>query len=303
MQGQMNPLRVHDREEFYKYMSATTALAVLGNKTLRWSSPAEFNDPFDVPVELAHDIAPLEIKSKIGEVLISLFRDETIDLSRFSEKVQVASQLVRRVDKHTQAEIEEAILEEVNKTFEKSESLEELRSHWRELIPDFRILCFSTVNDAASMWYHYAGKYSGVVVEISCSDELDSPWLLAKPVDYPIDPPDLFSAKGWAELLMMPIEKAFENVLDAYTYNKTPDWRYEEEWRITSFKRAEEVGTISDYPLNPLHFTKIYLGPLIDPENKTKILKLAKANIPHARVYDVGFGLNRKFQFNEIKNG
>ena len=45
--------RIHDREYFYKYMSASTAEVVLGNRTLRWSAPTEFNDPFDVPRELS----------------------------------------------------------------------------------------------------------------------------------------------------------------------------------------------------------------------------------------------------------
>lgn len=299
----MNPLRTHDREVFYKYMPASTALTVLRNKTLRWSSPVEFNDPFDVPAELAHDIEPSEIKAKIGEILVNLFQDEEIDLSRFSKKVQLVSQLIRSADNKTKNEIEKALIAEVSKTFDKSENLEDIRNMWRELIPNFRILCLSTVNNAASMWHHYAEKYTGVVIEIACSDEMDSPWLLARPVDYPEEPPALFSAKGWAKLLMMPIENAFDDVIGGYTYNKTPDWRYEEEWRITSFKRNEEVGTISDWKLNPLHFKKIYLGPLIDTKDKAEILDVIKSEIPHASVYDVGFGLNRKFVFTEVTNG
>jgi hypothetical protein len=39
-------------------MPASTAKIVLQNKTLRWSSPVEFNDPFDVPRELAFDVTP-----------------------------------------------------------------------------------------------------------------------------------------------------------------------------------------------------------------------------------------------------
>src|SRR5687767_14020057 len=42
----------HSRNSFYKYMSAGTAKTVLGNNTLRWSSPALFNDPFDVQFDL-----------------------------------------------------------------------------------------------------------------------------------------------------------------------------------------------------------------------------------------------------------
>lgn len=49
----MKPLAwSHDRKRFYKYMTATTVMAVLGNSTLRWALPKLFNDPFDVQFDL-----------------------------------------------------------------------------------------------------------------------------------------------------------------------------------------------------------------------------------------------------------
>ena len=45
--GYTSPNRRHDRQFFYKYMPPDTAKIVLCNRTLRWSSPILFNDPFD----------------------------------------------------------------------------------------------------------------------------------------------------------------------------------------------------------------------------------------------------------------
>lgn len=39
--------RAHNREFFYKYASADTALRVIATRSFRWSSPVMFNDPFD----------------------------------------------------------------------------------------------------------------------------------------------------------------------------------------------------------------------------------------------------------------
>jgi hypothetical protein len=47
-----SPNRRHDRQVFYKYMTARTARIVLSTRKLRWSSPLMFNDPFDVTQEL-----------------------------------------------------------------------------------------------------------------------------------------------------------------------------------------------------------------------------------------------------------
>jgi hypothetical protein len=37
---------------FFKYVTANTARTILENSTLRWSSPAMFNDPFDTQFDL-----------------------------------------------------------------------------------------------------------------------------------------------------------------------------------------------------------------------------------------------------------
>jgi len=102
---------------------------------------------------------------------------------------------------------------------------------------------------------------------------------------------------------MTPQDKALEKILDAYTYTKTPDWGYEKEWRITSFKRTNEKGVTSDYKLNPKHFVNIFFGPLIDQTIRQRILSFVLGEMPYIQLYDVGFGLNRKFTFKQIKEG
>lgn len=47
-----SPNRKHDRQYFYKYVSAEVAKIILARKELRWTSPLLFNDPFDVSQEL-----------------------------------------------------------------------------------------------------------------------------------------------------------------------------------------------------------------------------------------------------------
>lgn len=39
-------------EAFYKYMTYSTANIVLENQTLRWSTPATLNDPYDIQFDL-----------------------------------------------------------------------------------------------------------------------------------------------------------------------------------------------------------------------------------------------------------
>jgi hypothetical protein len=67
--------RRHERQTFTKYMSVETALAVLATRTLRWSSPLLFNDPFDVPRELSFGLTPAEIVSALKEQLADLIQE------------------------------------------------------------------------------------------------------------------------------------------------------------------------------------------------------------------------------------
>jgi hypothetical protein len=56
-------------EVLYKYMNAGTGRIVLSNGTLRWSTPATLNDPFDVQFDLGFVIDKAKAKSAALEKL------------------------------------------------------------------------------------------------------------------------------------------------------------------------------------------------------------------------------------------
>lgn len=53
----------NDRLHFYKYMTAATAKIVLANKTIRWSAPSQFNDPFDIQFNMQITADPDQVMS------------------------------------------------------------------------------------------------------------------------------------------------------------------------------------------------------------------------------------------------
>src|SRR5580692_1932007 len=55
--------RNHNRTHFFKYTSASVAKIIFTNRTLRWSSPILFNDPFDVHRELGPNVSPINVLS------------------------------------------------------------------------------------------------------------------------------------------------------------------------------------------------------------------------------------------------
>jgi hypothetical protein len=146
------------------------------------------------------------------------------------------------------------------------------------------------------MWYHYADQYRGVVLEFRCDDALDSAWLAARPVTYPAAKPAVYTADGWAQLLMTQGGLAIQTLLDVATYTKAPDWSYEREWRITSFKRQTDTGPFTDYKFESRELTGVYLGPNIPAPQQEAITVLA-TRFPSVRLWKVSIGMDREFAF------
>ena len=69
------PNQPHNRPSFCKYVSAEVAKVILINKTLRWSSPLLFDDPFDVTRVFAADTQPSEMQKYLIDELIELIQD------------------------------------------------------------------------------------------------------------------------------------------------------------------------------------------------------------------------------------
>jgi hypothetical protein len=70
-------------------MSADTALKVLKNQSLRWSSPVLFNDPFDVPRELSFGITPDQLVQASGQRLTDLFNQPPEDTTGLAHKLRM----------------------------------------------------------------------------------------------------------------------------------------------------------------------------------------------------------------------
>ena len=292
-----SPNRLHDRESFFKYMSASTARAVLTNRSLRWSSPILFNDPFDVPRELSFGITPDEFVKASARRMTHLISHPPEDTTQFSEMVRQIIEAVKRgISAELKTELLAGIDELVASQHPSGESMNELRDLWRAWLPDHRILCLTQSPAHAAMWHHYADKYRGVVLEFRCVDELDSAWLAAQPVTYPSSKPAVYTADGWAEIMTMQQEAAIKAILHSATYTKSPDWGYEAEWRIASFKHPTDTGDFSDYGFNRQELGALYFGPMISPDDRMS-LRIAVGAFPAARLWDVAIEMNREFSF------
>jgi Protein of unknown function (DUF2971) len=294
-----SPNRIHERQYFYKYMKSDIALIVMRTRKLRWSSPLLFNDPFDVTQDLRLDFDEKTLNLTLRKKLVYIIEDEPENLLSPSKELTFMLESIRRGGR----DLRDAIIRDLRNdrgdpTLGQINSFSLLKSMWREMVPKQRVLCISELNDVNPMWQHYADAFTGVVLEFSAVDELDSAFLVARPVIYQDAPPIIASPEVWVNCIFGVGGIKFRDLFDQYMYLKTKPWEYEKEWRIVSGARPGENGLYGDYGFHPKEITGIYLGPRCPSDVKREFRDLLINDFAHVRVYESQVdNINARFVF------
>ncbi|BCH53619.1 DUF2971 domain-containing protein [Agrobacterium vitis] len=235
---------LNNREHFFKYMSATTAKIVLNNGTLRWSRSTMLNDPFDMNFELPMNPDVARIKQEAERICWQQF----VDGSEPPESM--LKHAFRRVRKLPQVHQEKTFKELLSKAIDAwvrtmQQMLPQLHNDAKPLIKDFKILSLTVRPNIPTMWSHYADSYRGVVLRFRNGDE-NSPFFMAKPIDYVEELPNLYSDQ---ELIDHVTAKKLWDprmAVDKIIYTKSVHWSYEQEWRISLGSGREKATEFED---------------------------------------------------------
>jgi hypothetical protein len=282
-------------------MTASAAEKVLKNKTLRWSHPIEFDDTLDV-AQVCDEKIDNNKQKLIQDAIIDLAANApaNLDTKNTNKQFKCLSFLISLFG----SEKDSAISELKKDPVDIPNSIVELNERWKEIRNDFRILCLSIEKDNHRLWNEYAEKHKGVVIELVCSDS-DSPWLIAKPVEY-VNEKDLFlTAEDWAEILILEPDKAAERIFEKCTLRKAKDnehkWFEQNEWRIPSFCRHHETGSVSDYGVNPNDFSAVYFGHKMDIETQNNLLSLLDGELSHVSAFRCELDSSQNITFRKLK--
>jgi hypothetical protein len=221
------PHWLHNRKHFYKYTTISTAITTLTNRTLRWSSPTLFNDPFDVQFDLHFEYDRKVVAERVMDEYWKVYSGEkqgepNNTLSR------VFSVLRNRRPDFSKEQLRTEFIDAINQGIDSGEAiLPSLHENFRTAISKIKLLCFSEVFDNILMWSHYAKDHSGVVLRFECVEALDSAWGVAKPVRYEKNMPRLLNEQQAVELMsgqeILNRHAALENSI----FCKASDWSYE----------------------------------------------------------------------------
>lgn len=290
-----SPNRSHEQRFFYKYTTAKSAESILATRKLRWSSPVLFNDPFDVTQELRLNFEEAELDEVLAEEVASLIEKGTFPSMDPPHRPGIPPDQRRAI-------AQELTRESGTATPGLTQSFHQLKEHWRQTVHTFRILCLSEVHDVNSMWQHYADAFRGVVLEFEAVDEIDSVFLVARPIIYQDSPPAIADPREWVRCMLGQTKSSLLDLFTEYAYVKTTVWSYEQEWRIVSTALPGETGCFADYGFRPRELAGIYLGPRLPTEQRANLLALLNQGLEHVRVYEaLPDKVEAKYKFREIR--
>jgi Protein of unknown function (DUF2971) len=269
-------------QRFFKYASAETAEKILCNRTLRWSAPALFNDPFEFksPLEFGFEWEELE-EPLLEEITRLITQPEPPELLEGGPTTYVIrnARIAYAASHETPSDIRKRYRGTVTSIINwLRRDDDRYRQIWPRLKRQWRVLCLSEVPSNILMWSHYGNSHQGVVLEFEPRVELRSTLVGAKEVQYSKEVNTAASLKDFVAYVTSQGPKPIKpDSLERSVFRKSEDWAYEKEWRIVVKDVRPGAELFLDRPFDATELVAIYFGCRAFEKIKVEITTIAKA--------------------------
>lgn len=267
----------------FKYLSPDR-VNILASRLIRFTSPAEFNDPFDSLPAMGITVTEDETRRIITESM-----DESLSIAYGMLQPEARAAMPPDMFRTLMGpKLEAAILEQSGFIAGITNSAAK-RSVQEGVRGMLGVLSLSEVPDDLLMWAHYAGNHEGFVLAFDTSSPFfdrrkgpDDDLRHLRPVEYGPERPDFSD----------PAARDFRSFLA-----KSDHWAYEREWRMAMLLDSadETVGTLHLFRFPPEALTAVIVGCRASEDTVSAISVAANAmDIPvfRAEADDRRFRLN-----------
>jgi hypothetical protein len=274
----------NNKKYFFKYYTRHSAKLVLENCSRKWSSPLEFNDPFDNQFDLHIDEDSEGMAQNLYDQFIKYVNSDEPIPNFQSSPMATKLEILRRGIKNSGVtftpedlvSLREGAREGVNNAIKLTPSLHQKT---RSALKDTSIFCMTETHDNLLMWAHYAQSHTGAVIKFLYVQEVDSPLSEAQEVRYSGKMPilqneDIFNLDN----------NLTKKVINHITLTKGMDWAYEKEWRIVASMR--DKGNNSEIlAFAPEEIGAIYLGCKMEDIDRQEIIEITTKKYSKAEIY------------------
>ncbi|MGF9763829.1 DUF2971 domain-containing protein [Microvirga sp. 0TCS3.31] len=235
---------------------------------------------FDLRVEIDREAVKARALQKLWE---GHYGDQVAPAgNRLGEVINALRGIFPRI---TREEFDHEFGEAIEATLVQMErSLPGLQEVTRSALGNGKILCLSEAPDNTLMWAHYADQHQGIVLRFRSAPDVDSPWPMARPVNYVTGMPLLIDTDFLADFLSGRAMLRPRPIMDRIVYTKSADWAYEREWRIFSGAGRNPNAAYEDVRFHPLELDAVILGCRLADEERVAFIESTRRLYPHAEI-------------------
>lgn len=207
------------------------------HRELYFSAPIKFNDPFDCrPV--------FEMKGKKTEAVA------------YCERV-VRKHMPHLNREQLRTEVKAILADPLRNPLSPLAAASLQSLHTKRVAEEVGMLCMSTIPDNILLWAHYADAHQGLCLIFDATTNFFAP---AQKVQYPSLRPKINPLRDTDDLMMT-----------SALLTKSFHWAYEDEWRLTHYRKGPGVYT---YPSGAL--LGVILGAQISSDNEALVRQWIK---------------------------
>lgn len=262
---------------------------ILTSKTLRWSAPSNFADPF----ELDHN----SVLSFTSEDLLQAAIQTATAMIFAKDGPRGTAPLLNAIrrwrDEERFASPEEAhdVLGELmaQVVTPRQAAIDEMMHSWQLYAHSVRICSFCDKADNPIAWKDLADNHRGVSLRFNCLENSN----LSQPqkVQYKKVRPEITTLKDQVAVILGNSGYIAQDHFQEQLLTKPYYCSSEREWRCFQTAKTESVQCdttdthYNDLPFEPHELSAVYFGAFIDDQAKNDLLKILQQKHPKTRLY------------------
>lgn len=285
-------------DRYFKYLSSDGARSTLRQRSLRWSRPSRFNDLFDMAVPFSMEFHTEHVTRRALDLMWERLENPIRQppLNQMGVALDIARPVFLRLgrdqfEKEMRTGVEAALARHPERMAAFSK---EIIAH----LSTMKVLCLSRVHDDNTMWGLYAENHRGMVLEFANASGVDSPYRLARRVNYCDRAPPLLDDEAMANFLAGNIELTTD-LVDPLMILKSTHWRYEQELRLVSGEGRTPNADFEDVNFHSRELVAAYFGARAT-ELRMELEPLMVEKYPHAQLWQASQGYGFQINFTGI---
>ena len=268
----------HADASFFNYMSVESALKVISNRTLRFSSPLRYEDQFDLRIVPQLNISLDEFATQLTDYRVEkYFSTEKVTPSGPAGLLFDMARSIRAPSTTPEKYRARHLASDRQSARAEFRFFENVESYWTHFARYFRVMCFTRRANNDHMWMKYGQNGAGVCFEFRRNTPLINS---TTPITYMNNSNPFIKNDEWIEHILEFKKFDFKRLLAQLCVVKSEIWGAEEESRIVYLRKDWRASTLEQTPIEaltdyvtiePSWIESIHLGSRVTPENASKI--------------------------------